>query len=370
MASRFGCCLIGLLLMIGSIDASFSEQCGDLEESSKYVLCYINNTTLSTHMDACRCTHLIVPFVETASLPAQDNGTMTPDEEIVDFLRVSGTVNEAGLRLRRIVSLQIDAEDFSPEESSKYIDTIERLIADLLIEGVEINWKETTRAGDISKKHKSHLVSFIKEMHAVLQEKVIVVHNSSASALDSFDANSTIAATASDEREEIDAIRPSILLRLPASTESLVKGYDLKPLSKTVDLFVVSTHNITDLSTPNSTYHHSRLMGISDIYNTDSILDLIISLGVPTERVIAAVPSFAVEFRLANATQNTPGSPITQGPSYISRKEVCSRLSTGNWTVERDDDMTGTYAYSEDGDWIAFDDELAAQIKVPNILRK
>lgn len=82
--------------------------------------------------------------------------------EIVDFLRVSGTVNEAGLRLRRIVSLQIDAEDFSPEESSKYIDTIERLIADLLIEGVEINWKETTRAGDISKKHKSHLVSFIK----------------------------------------------------------------------------------------------------------------------------------------------------------------------------------------------------------------
>ena len=43
---------------------------------------------------------------------------------------------------------------------------------------------------------------------------------------------STIAATASDEREEIDAIRPSILLRLPASTESLVKGYDLKPLSK------------------------------------------------------------------------------------------------------------------------------------------
>jgi len=32
--------------------------------------------------------------------------------------------------------------------------------------------------------------------------------------------------------EEIDAIRPSILLRLPTSTESLVKGYDLKPLSK------------------------------------------------------------------------------------------------------------------------------------------
>jgi hypothetical protein len=39
-------------------------------------------------------------------------------------------------------------------------------------------------------------------------------------------------------------------------------------------------------------------------------------------------------------------------------------MSTGNWTIERDDDLTGSYAFSEDGDWIAFDDELVAQIKV------
>ena len=39
-------------------------------------------------------------------------------------------------------------------------------------------------------------------------------------------------------------------------------------------------------------------------------------------------------------------------------------MSTGNWTVERDDDLTGSYAFSDDGSWIAFDDELAAQIKV------
>ena len=38
-------------------------------------------------------------------------------------------------------------------------------------------------------------------------------------------------------------------------------------------------------------------------------------------------------------------------------------LSDGNWTVERDDDLTGTYAYSQD-QWVAFDDELTARIKV------
>lgn len=44
--------------------------------------------------------------------------------------------------------------------------------------------------------------------------------------------------------------------------------------------------------------------------------------------------------------------------------QVCLRMSEGNWTVERDDDLTGTYAYSDSGEWIAFDDQLAAQIKV------
>ena len=81
--------------------------------------------------------------------------------DTVDFLRTNGAVNEAGLRLRRIVSLQLTAEDFSPDMSFRYIDAIESLMDDLLIEGVEIHWHET-RADDISKKHKSNLVLFIK----------------------------------------------------------------------------------------------------------------------------------------------------------------------------------------------------------------
>ncbi len=43
-------------------------------------------------------------------------------------------------------------------------------------------------------------------------------------------------------------------------------------------------------------------------------------------------------------------------------------MKEGNWTVERDDDLTGTYAYSDEGEWIAFDDQLAAQIKVLYLL--
>ena len=42
---------------------------------------------------------------------------------------------------------------------------------------------------------------------------------------------------------------------------------------------------------------------------------------------------------------------------------MCSVMNEGNWTVERDDDLTGTYAYSSQGEWISFDDDLASKIK-------
>ena len=39
-------------------------------------------------------------------------------------------------------------------------------------------------------------------------------------------------------------------------------------IGRFIDLFVVSTHNITEVEQPSVTYHHSRLMGSADILNT------------------------------------------------------------------------------------------------------
>lgn len=61
---------------------------------------------------------------------------------------------------------------------------------------------------------------------------------------------------------------------------------------------------------------------VSYTFQKDSILDLISSLGVPSERLVAAVPTFAIHFQLTNSNQNTPGSPTVQGPNFISNKHV------------------------------------------------
>ena len=44
---------------------------------------------------------------------------------------------------------------------------------------------------------------------------------------------------------------------------------------------------------------------------------------------------------------------------------MCKSLLKGNWTLEREEDMTGPYAFNEKN-WIAFDDDTSLKIKVCN----
>lgn len=55
----------------------------------------------------------------------------------------------------------------------------------------------------------------------------------------------------------------------------------------------------------------------------DSVLDLVASLGVSSDRVVAAIPTFAVQFRLRDVHQNLPGSPIVGDPLRINKEQVC-----------------------------------------------
>lgn len=47
--------------------------------------------------------------------------------------------------------------------------------------------------------------------------------------------------------------------------------------------------------------------------------------------------------------------------------QMCSLLKTGDWTVERDEDLTAPYAFSKTT-WLAFEDEVSINIKAKYIL--
>ena len=44
-------------------------------------------------------------------------------------------------------------------------------------------------------------------------------------------------------------------------------------------------------------------------------------------------------------------------------QQVCKNLQKGNWTLEREEDKTGPYAFNNKT-WIAFDDDSSLKIKV------
>ncbi|RVE50015.1 hypothetical protein evm_005368 [Chilo suppressalis] len=152
-----------------------------------------------------------------------------------------------------------------------------------------------------------------------------------------------------------------LFLALPSHPELLAKYYDLRALVKKVDLMMVQTHALGVAK--NMTYHPSRLSGLWDMMNTDSVVDLVVGLGVPASKVVISLPATAQKFTLLNETLSTPGSPTMEDePKEIDQAELCRLLQRGRWTLERDQDLSGPYAF-KNTTWISFEDASSVDVK-------
>ncbi|XP_039312524.1 mucin-19 isoform X2 [Solenopsis invicta] len=154
-----------------------------------------------------------------------------------------------------------------------------------------------------------------------------------------------------------------IFIALPSKSEDLAKQFNIKELVKYTDLFTLPTDYLTDEDGAFVTFHPSRLMGLFDMLNTDSLVDLISGLGAPKQKILMTLPASAYKFTLKNENENAPRSETTEKePLPIDRKQLCEALNGGEWTVERDEDLTAPYAF-QNKTWIAFEDKISAGIK-------
>ncbi|XP_068983254.1 mucin-19-like isoform X2 [Bombus flavifrons] len=159
-----------------------------------------------------------------------------------------------------------------------------------------------------------------------------------------------------------------IFLVLPTKSEELAKQFDLKELTKYVDLFTVPTHYLVEDDEANHTFHPSRLMGLFDMFNADSLIDLISGLGAPKRKILVSVPASAYKFTLKDQNDNAPRAPTEEmQPVTIDQKQLCDLMTNGEWTVERDEDLTAPYAF-KDKMWIAFEDRISLSIKGKYVL--
>lgn len=90
-----------------------------------------------------------------------------------------------------------------------------------------------------------------------------------------------------------------------------------------VDLFTVPTHYLIEDDEANHTFHPSRLMGLFDMFNADSLIDLISGLGAPKRKILVSVPATAYKFMLKDQDDNAPRAPTEEmQPVTIDQKQV------------------------------------------------
>ena len=89
---------------------------------------------------------------------------------------------------------------------------------------------------------------------------------------------------------------------------------------------------------------------------------MIISLGAEDSKIILSATAFGNAFTLQNPNTTLPGSAVVGPARPMTYQQVCATLAKGNWTLEREDDRTGPYAFNNKT-WIAFDDDASLKIK-------
>ena len=128
--------------------------------------------------------------------------------------------------------------------------------------------------------------------------------------------------------------------------------------------------NFSASNVNNATYHHSRLMGVSDVENTvrssgrlkiyapnclsiqdalffqDSLLDVITSLGAEEEKIILSGSAMGNKFNLLDAHRNTPGSAsvgASTAVTYQQARKPILPIYNGQWCTDLvDTDSTAT----------------------------
>lgn len=94
------------------------------------------------------------------------------------------------------------------------------------------------------------------------------------------------------------------------------------------DLFTIPTHYLVEDDEAYRTFHPSRLMGLFDMFNADSLIDLISGLGAPKRKILMSLPASAYEFTLKDQDDNAPRAPTEEmQPVIIDQKQVRSCLS-------------------------------------------
>lgn len=121
----------------------------------------------------------------------------------------------------------------------------------------------------------------------------------------------------------------------------------------------------------NHIQHPAQLHAMLGAQNADTLVDLLISLGLPASKINVGIPSHGIYRQVdikvkTNSRSKVKTNEVSILERKLSRSEVCdvrNQVNT-NWTLTREADGTAPALIRENnGEYIAFDDELSVRLK-------
>ncbi|KAH6943245.1 hypothetical protein HPB50_017971 [Hyalomma asiaticum] len=166
-------------------------------------------------------------------------------------------------------------------------------------------------------------------------------------------------------RQETPISHPVVTVTVAKEPHLVNHAYDFRTLVKNADYVNVPAFMFHD-GQPEYASHPAPLHGDRGAMdNTDSLVNLVLAMGVPRQKVVVGVPMFGMTYRLADPNIAAIGAPLYHGhdDSYqFNHPQLCALQHNLKLSVERDADLTAPYAVSGDA-FMGFEDELSLRLK-------
>ncbi|XP_065559304.1 uncharacterized protein LOC136026547 isoform X1 [Artemia franciscana] len=340
--------------------------------SDKKIVCYFTNWSAyrpgiakftASNINPYLCTHLVYAFVGMDSefrlrpfdkwqdidqgAYAKFNGLKTYNKELKTLLAIGGW-NEGSKRFSLL------AED--SELRKNFTKSVVRYLRQYQFDGFDLDWEYPGSRDGGRPEDKENYLRLVKDLRRAF------------------------------ESEAKKTKRPRLLLTMavPAGIETIEKGYDVPRLSKYLDFFNLLSYDY-HASTEPLVNHHSPLRSYDE---TDFEHQLTVEYtvrhylknGAPRHKIVVGIPTYGRAYKLFNPDVNGLESP-SLGPSeaskytkekgYMAYYEICEKIGVENWLIEKPyPEDVGPYAYSQEGDWVGYDDEDMVARKANYVLEE
>lgn len=157
----------------------------------------------------------------------------------------------------------------------------------------------------------------------------------------------------------------SVSVALGVGVERTKLSYDVPAIFEISDFVSLKTFNLRGIGDTKTGIHSALYDYPNDV---NSYVTSLISLGVPSAKIMLGIPMYGNAFTLEDANKHVIGSPASAAGS-MRYQEICQRVKSGSLSYKYESTPKVPYAYNEK-EWVGYEDVKSVKEKATYIKNK